>query len=186
MANVEEYFFGSNRNILSVYPNLEYEEFFILRNPFNMIASRIKLETKFTQQQFNYLSYIVKQWVEYARHYQKNQDRFIIYDKWFVDKDYRDRIANRIGFLNEDKGLNEVHDYAGGSSFDKLTYHGQANKMDVLNRYKAYENLEFFKKLFTDDCISLAAQIFGLSSIPQGMYNGGSMPKTKQPSPYFL
>ena len=60
----------------------------------------------------------------------------IIYDKWFVDIEYRKQIAGKLGLEFTDNGLNYV--WKARSSFHdaKSDIQQKAQKMDVLNRYK--------------------------------------------------
>jgi len=60
------------------------------------------------------------------------------YDDFFKSQDYRKKICAQIpdGVYNETK-LNYVPSQADGSTWDKRTYQGMGQKMDVLGRYKS-------------------------------------------------
>ena len=63
----------------------------------------------------------------------------IYYDQFFTDETYRRNICSQLnGVYNEDE-LNVVARAGGGSSFDRITYDGNAAEMKVLERYKQWE-----------------------------------------------
>ena len=86
----------------------------------------------------------------------------ILYDKWFESKEYRDEIANTIGFSNTDKGIMTVSQYGWGSSFDGFSYQGYASRMDVLNRWKLFVKDQEYIKMFDEECHDLNEQLFGV------------------------
>ena len=73
----------------------------------------------------------------------------ILFDKWFIDKEYRKNIINKIGFEFTDRGkdlLAAVHNK--GSIFDNFKYEHNPEEMDILNRWKYFENNKIFKSIF--------------------------------------
>ena len=57
-------------------------------------------------------------------------------DEWIKSKDYRDKIAEKLGYFNNDRYLNFISDAGGGSSFDG----GQVkNKNDLLINWNMSE-----------------------------------------------
>ena len=86
-------------------------------------------------------------WGEYAKellnetNYLKHNKICIFFDKWVTDVDYRKSIASHLNLnYNEDmiKYVGAIAD--DGSSFDGVDYDGKAQDMDVLNRWKVFEN----------------------------------------------
>ena len=76
----------------------------------------------------------------------------VYYDTFFTDRDYRKTVCRELGGLYNEKRLNEVGSEGRGSSFDGTKYNGVGQKMNVLERYKGFENmidqvLEFKPKL---------------------------------------
>ena len=69
----------------------------------------------------------------------------INYDKWVVDKEYRKRIIDKIGFKFTDKGKNLVSIRGGGSTFER--HETDARKLDVFNRWKKLRNNKIFKDI---------------------------------------
>lgn len=60
----------------------------------------------------------------------------IRYDDWFSNRNYRRAIAAKLNIPFTDAGLNTVLRYGGGSTFDGKNYDGDAQHMNVLNRWK--------------------------------------------------
>ena len=114
----------------------------IIRNPWNNMASEI-------QWHYNGRNYnvpkdkLIELWEEYYNYFMDNKNNkfnFIIYDKWFIDKEYRKNISEQLGFEFSDNNLNLIEKTGNGSSFTKRMYNGHAQEMNVLNRYKEVEN----------------------------------------------
>ena len=71
-------------------------------------------------------------------------------------------LAEKMGLSFHDQTVNKVSGYGTGSSFDKLDFQGQANKMDVLNRWKHYSKDTFYNDIFSDrELVALSDAIFG-------------------------
>jgi hypothetical protein len=134
----------------------------IIRNPYNILASwfRSPLEMK---------NGILDIWAGYAReylgktNYVKGNKFFIIYDRWFVDLEYRRTISSFLGLEHSDKSFEKVDNWGDGSSFDKVAYNGRAKRMDVLFRYKKlYNNRRFRRLCKRKDIFELANKMFVL------------------------
>lgn len=157
-----------------ILPNAEIKTVLLLREPRNLLASRIKrLENKMqrgdTLQNHKSWEEVIALWKTYAREYLGITHRFndhiipISFDRWFSNKHYRnDLLRAQFGIThNLDHGINSVMNNANGSSFDGTTYEGRAHTMDVLNRWRAYEGQPFFQQLTSDPEVqSLSANIF--------------------------
>ena len=70
----------------------------------------------------------------------------IVYDWWFQSVGYRKEIAERLELPFTDEGLNAVSAHGQGSSFDYRNYHGRAQEMDVLNRWKVAKDDADYQK----------------------------------------
>lgn len=98
---------------------------------------------------------------------------FIKFDKWFVDKKYRRKIAEQLDLNFSDAGINVIMPMGWGrkgSSFDKMEYDGEAQKMKVLDRWKEYKNnfIEFTNVLkMNKELRELSKKIFG--TFPRGL-----------------
>ena len=112
----------------------------MLRDPFNWFASFCK---KFERN----IGIRKSMWIKYAENFfldecEKKDVILVKYNKWFLDKRYRNKIAAKIGFVNKDNYINFVPKDASGSSFDKRKYLGRGNKMDVVNRWNRDKYIE--------------------------------------------
>lgn len=86
----------------------------------------------------------------------------INFNKWFSDIRYRKHLCEYLDMSFTDDGLNDVLLNGGGSSFDKLKFNGQAQQMNVLERYKEWENDKLFVDLVNDNELRrLATEYFG-------------------------
>lgn len=161
------------RNRLSGGSPLKYE-ILILRDPFNLIASRLKrienrkkLNIKGLGSQES-LKGLVGLWKDYAKeylgytNYLKNNKVIINYNKWCVDKDYRENIAKRLGVPFSDKAINDVPADGGGSSFDGQSLQGKAQEMQVMERWKHYAGNKIYEDILCDkELVDLSDKIFG-------------------------
>ncbi len=142
----------------------------ILRDPFNLLVSRIMgryfEKRKMPPKKFFYRK---KQlWKIYAREFLKKQNRInknkiiINYNSWFLSKDYRKSITDKLGLKLNDSRINEVPRIYMGSSFTGTKFNGKANKMKVLERWKFLINNNFYRELINDkELIELSDKIFG-------------------------
>ena len=137
----------------------------ILRDPFNLFASRLKKGYVATKQKTVSMTQL---WLEYAKEWVKEDQRLlgdrvlISYNRWFIDVDYRRNLADQLDIPFSDSGLNEVSTIGTGSSFDGTALDGQARKMDVTNRWRAFADDSAFRQIFQDEAIwHYSQQIFG-------------------------
>jgi hypothetical protein len=147
------------------------KDILIIRDVFNLFASRIKANL-IVGHQTHYgvnpistlaLKRIYKQHAKEFLGEKKNlQDKVLInYNQWFSDNEYRRSIAEKLELPFTDKGLEEVINCAGGSSFDGMRFSGNANKMNLNNRWKEYASEDFFWDLFDEELVKLNSKIFG-------------------------
>lgn len=92
-------------------------------------------------------------WKAYAKEYLGETDFLpdkvtVNYNRWFIDRDYRQSISKQLGLLFSDCGLNQVTDYGGGSNFDGTSFDGNAQLMNVLNRWESSKNRKNKRRLF--------------------------------------
>ena len=93
--------------------------------------------------------------------------KVILFDRWVSDAEYRLSICKRLDIPFTDAGLNDVVRFGSGSSFDARRYHGRAQEMDVLNRWKEFEGDPLMNRMMTDELIGLNQRLF-----PGVMSNG--------------
>ena len=130
VMNNREQLFGQSRNFKMIA---------IWRNPLNLWASRKKKK-------------LVTSFGKIHKFWDQCKDTYTIdYDKWFTDEDYRFDVLLDLDLpvVNLD---NTIMSEAGqGSSFSKLDYKNDPSKLDVLNRWKHYQNNPEFIK-FKKQC----------------------------------
>lgn len=150
---------------LYVGKSAERFDVLILRDPYNLIASRLrsnKAQVKSITQN------IVDIWIDYAKeflgetNYLSQTKVFINYNKWFSDKDTRKLIAQQLKLNFSDLGINDIPKFGGGSSFSKTEFDGRAVEMDPLSRWKYYaDNKEYQNLLNNGELIHYSQKIFG-------------------------
>ncbi len=137
----------------------------ILRDPFNLLASRFKnqyFDTKSPCQN------IIALWIAYAKEYLretnflKNTKICINYNHWTSNLDYRQEIAKILDIEFSDAGFNDVQKNGGGSSFDGLKFKGKAQTMEVDTRWKYFQDNPFYLQLINnEELIEYSRKIFG-------------------------
>ena len=157
----------------------------IIRDPFNLLASRIKGNRKRENaRNFDLMKVYSKKltlpelWIAYAKEclnetdYLKNKKIVIKYNSWFSDESYRKQIAEKIGLEFSDLGFNEVVRAGGiGSSFDGTSFSGQASKMDVLSRWKILIDDPLFRELTNNkELIEYSTKLFGHISGTESLF----------------
>ena len=137
----------------------------ILRDPFNLLASRLK--NNFLSVKSSHLNF-VDLWINYAKeylgetNYLRHNKVCINYNLWVGNKDYRQEIASKLRIKFTDVGIDKVHGCGGGSSFDGRELDGQAHKMDVNNRWKHYmENSVYCQLINNEQLLDYSHKIFG-------------------------
>lgn len=104
-------------------------------------------------------------WCIYAKFILSGAPGFspILYNDWFKSSTIRSQLSETLGLELSDLGLNRVSNFGQGSSFDGLTYDGNAQSMDVLNRWKTMidDHLFQFLLLAEEEALPLNNRLFG-------------------------
>lgn len=162
---------------VNTYLNFIYSDFsksiLLVRSPENYICSAATLDIKYNK----YLKDIDKQlevnlatWTNYIQKcikYKDNYSHIVYYDRFISDKNYRNVLFDKLKLSNRNEDcLDKCPNYGGGSSFDFLTYaDGNAQQMDVFNRWKEYKENESIIKCFKDpEILELKKKIESLSN----------------------
>lgn len=134
------------------YKNDEYEIFLInlLRNPINHWPSYFtNAGTKDIR--CNFVPLWINQHNVMKMQFLNITSVNVLFHLWFNNKGYRNYICHQLNVNNNDCGLNAIDSSGGGSSFDGLTFNGNAQRMKVLQRWKTFqwteESLHVLKKL---------------------------------------
>ena len=139
----------------------------VLRDPFNWLASRLKigfLDIRGTDKRT-----MMDLWLDYAREFVGETNEVpgpkvcISYNRWFADESYRQQLAGELGIAYSESGLGDVAQQAGGSSFDGTEFQGRAQEMKVLERWQAFANDPTFRALCSDPVVhAYSERIFGV------------------------
>ena len=134
----------------------------ILRDPFNLFASRLKQGFVATRASG---ATMVDLWLAYAKafigeNHPLQNPIFVNYNRWFTEKAYRQKLAAQLGLTFSDAGLEQVTAFGGGSSFEGTRVSGQS--LDVTNRWRAFANDPAFQHLFNNEAVwDYSERIFG-------------------------
>ncbi|MDJ0556303.1 MAG: hypothetical protein QNJ68_18070 [Microcoleaceae cyanobacterium MO_207.B10] len=157
--------------------------YLIIRDPFNLFASRLNHRLKLEQNNLdlgkatygnNFLSVrspnqtVADLWINYAKeylgetNYLKHNKICINYNQWFVDIEYRRNIAEKLQMEFSDVGINKVAGQGSGSSFEGKEFDGKATSMDVLNRWQKFADDPKYRGLFSNpEICEYSERIFG-------------------------
>lgn len=156
--------------------SLTRRDVLVLRDPFNLFASRSKsgmYRSRLREDEPNLVtrSLASRIWKQHAREYLQpgrhllHRPLAINYNLWVSDSNYRHEIAENLGLQFSDTGIDMVPPTAGGSSFDGVEFDGAGRRMSVLNRWSHFDDDPSFWLGFDRQMIDLSEKIFG--SAPQ-------------------
>jgi hypothetical protein len=138
----------------------------ILRDPYNLFASRIKHYKLFNAPLFNG-AFATYNWVDYAEYCLDPPENVVCisYNHFIADRNYRMHLIKRLGgdFNSENdlKYINRVDSsISGGSSFDGKLYNGAGSQMKNTRRWEYYEDNPNYRSLFTEQIKALSEEIF--------------------------
>jgi hypothetical protein len=137
----------------------------ILRDPFNLFASRLHAGRRLTG--IKNMDRLRDLWTRYARRFRNWEragapDRVAVnFSRWHVSRRYRRALAERLGVAFTDAGRQEVPEFL-GSSFDAYAYAGRAAEMRVNRRWESALSSPVFETLTADaEAMALARDLFG-------------------------
>ena len=144
----------------------------LIRDPYNLFASRLKREEKYKNRYSlknpRERKEVIEIWKQYAREFLGKTDLipnpkvFINYNKWAISLDYRKDTARELGIKKySDEAMNQILSIGGGSSFNEKA-HKPPSPEEIFSRWKKYSDDELFLEIFKDkELVSLSEQIFG-------------------------
>lgn len=117
----------------------------VIRDFLNTLSSRLNHQFLTTD-----LAEFINLWKEFARLAITSKDHtFVLYNRWLVDKSYRDEISEKIGIPNLHDNINYVNHNAGSSSFSANRREHDVNS--YLTRYKQMNLNELQKSIILED-----------------------------------
>lgn len=130
---------------------------FILRDFYNYAASKIKTAQKRdTSFSSAWRAGDRKVWIEFAMLAMKQPEKFILFNRWLTEEDYRKEVAGRFGWEAAEY-RQEISEYGGGSSFTGVKPIEDTSVL--LNRYS--EMLDEVTEVANDRVHCLNEQLFG-------------------------
>lgn len=115
----------------------------IVRDVYNMLASYMKKATKCMTMEKG--QNILRLWKTHALEYLgstshlSSQERVgVCFNKWQLDKRYRQGIAKQLGIEFTDANYQNVPPEGRGSSFDRRSFDGKASQMEIHTRWKQF------------------------------------------------
>lgn len=145
-----------------VGPSLRRTDVLILRDPFNLFASRLRAGFGEVSSET-----AMRIWKQHAREflgtrrYLKQRRVLINYNRWATERAYRRKIADQLGLDFSDSSRHHVPAAGNGSSFDGRRYHGSAGRMRTLERWTHFADDDAYAALFDDEVRTLSQRIFG-------------------------
>lgn len=138
----------------------------VVRDPLNLFASRKKIGTCNVPYEDKYGNALdpIQVYKDHIQDYKSNRTVGINFNYWFESIQYRKDIAEILRLFFTDAGLNDVmhgKGQGGASSFDRISYHGSAQKMGVLERYKQVD----LSDLMDSELIEIAKKYFNIGII---------------------
>jgi len=113
----------------------------ILRDPFNLFASRIRRAAVSDAPQYapRHIPRAVELWKRHALEFLDRTRLLenkvcVYYNEWFRSRTYRERTSATLGFENCEARFARVPGAGGGSSFDGRRFYGRNTEMNVLDR----------------------------------------------------
>jgi hypothetical protein len=145
-------------------------ELLILRDPFNLFASRLKLEARLDNvialRNDRERKTVIDMWKQYAHEMLNHTDILgenkvtVNYNKWVTDVRYRKKLAETLKIEFTDEKAKEVIPVGGGSSFDQDST--SSENMKLFERWKHFRDDKLFRSLFDDrELLDLSDELFG-------------------------
>ena len=163
---------AEEKNEAFVGPSGETYDVLVLRDAYNYVASRMKLQDYWIRKVIPDIrtpvgqKYAIGLWKEHAREFlgqtsiRKKRVVNVSYNMWFRSEKYRRELSAKFGLEFTDAGRNTVKG-VGESSFNRTAMNGRGSEMKVLDRYQEFMDDDVFKKVFDDDELrTLSHQIF--------------------------
>lgn len=141
----------------------------VLRDPFNNLASLMRKPSLWPPNHIT-IDEFPAIWIAYAQEYLGESSYLkafgnvvtVNYDAWFLDENYRKSLAQKLGRPFTDGGLQHVSPNGEGSSFEQFDFAGQAQQMNVLERWREFQqDRKYLSLLRNDKLLELYRRIYG-------------------------
>jgi len=135
-------------------PGDRQKHLLVLRDPYNLAASRLRRYR--TGRHGTPPKQVASLWPRHAKH--GNEWTPCVYNHWFTDEAYRQQLAANLGMPSCPALPTHVARAGRGSSFDGLAYDGNAQQMQVLDRWQAYTDDAEYRRLVSEPQLAKLSQ----------------------------
>lgn len=137
---------------------------YVERDPLNWMASTLQIRRKRKKKKgLGPIQHMIFQYKLNHKLARERDDVLVIeFNKWFSDKKYRNEIAEELGFVNKDTGVDSVAREGGGSSFSGTSHNGKAKNLKVLERWKQFKSDKTFLAFAQDKEIEEIAKYYDI------------------------
>jgi len=128
-------------------PAFDCRTLYILRDPYNCWASRVKVRETPGRALTSppSLEHFMENWIALAERCLAEPDAFVLYNSWFRSQPYRRKICARLGGSYAEHTLGAVPLEGGGSSFDGT---GRPSLRTMAKKLDYYRSADFRRRLF--------------------------------------
>lgn len=138
------------------FPGHDCHVLYILRDPYNCWASRVKAREGGKLSSSPRLEDFRRDWLDIARIAERDPDSVLRYNAWHGSRSYREAVCARLGGTYAEHTLGEVRSEGGGSSFDGYGRPTWRAMMGKLGYYRS----PAFRKRFLKAPGSYVARLF--------------------------
>ena len=138
------------------FPGHDCHVLYILRDPYNCWASRVKAREGGKLSSSPRLEDFRRDWLDIARIAERAPETVLLYNAWHGRRAYREAVSARLGGTYSERTLREVRSEGGGSSFDG---YGRPTWRAMLGK-QAYYRSRIFRERFMKAPGSYVARFF--------------------------
>lgn len=146
------------------YDGTEQRQIIVIRDWHNWVASYVASRNGFREFIDDSLADL---WIEQAKEalgLSKYLDNavHVKFPMWFSNTEYRSDLAALLGIPTGSKGLDDVSNHGGGSTFDGTSFNGSGSQMNVLRRFESMMSNPHYRFLVDNPkAIALDKELFG-------------------------
>ena len=146
-------------------PSRRRIELVILRDPFNLFASRLRMGCALSEK------VALRMWKQHARvalaggTAEGAERKAVLYNRWVSDRTYRRDLTGCLGLPFTDDGFHSVSGCGGGSSFDGVSFDGEAGAMRTDRRWRDYIADRRYRDIFDRELFEISEPLFGPAPI---------------------
>ncbi len=158
-------FVGPSRRVYTVL---------VLRDPFNLLASRLRWAKKpgvAAQLTDPLVGRTI--WLEYAREFLGQTAVLpsavhVNYNRWVAEPEYRGHVGRLLRLPRPERPMESVPFFGGGSSFDGRRFDGRAGEMQLFERWRPFaDDPQFLRLVDHAELLDLQTRIFGRAPLTE-------------------